>query len=83
MPMTFSYWFLLSYFVATALHLLQIATVTVTVLLLLLLSKLSYYRATKYSAVDILSPGVVELTTQLLILTNILWLPLCQINKSG
>ena len=28
-------------------------------------------------------PGVVELTTQLLILKNILWLPLCQINKFG
>src|SRR3954451_5814112 len=26
-------------------------------------------------------PGVVELTTQLLILENILWLPLCRINK--
>ena len=29
------------------------------------------------------SPGVVELTSQLLILINILWLPLCRINKSG
>ena len=28
-------------------------------------------------------PGVVELTTQLLIPENILWLPLCQINKFG
>ena len=28
-------------------------------------------------------PGVVELTTQLLILKNILWLPLCRINKFG
>ena len=28
-------------------------------------------------------PGVVELTTQLLILKNILWLPLCWINKFG
>ena len=27
--------------------------------------------------------GVVELTTQLLILENILWLPLCRINKFG
>ena len=27
--------------------------------------------------------GVIELTTQLLILENILWLPLCQINKFG
>ena len=28
-------------------------------------------------------PGVVELITQLLILKNILWLPLCRINKFG
>ena len=28
-------------------------------------------------------PGVVELTTQLLILNNTLWLPLCRINKFG
>src|SRR3954468_5315935 len=28
-------------------------------------------------------PGVVELTTQLLILEKILWLPLCRINKFG
>ena len=28
-------------------------------------------------------PGVVELTTQLIILNNILWLPLCRINKFG
>src|SRR5512146_84974 len=28
-------------------------------------------------------PGVVELTTQLLTLENLLWLPLCQINKFG
>src|SRR3989337_2511751 len=28
-------------------------------------------------------PGVVELTTQLLILDNILWPPLCRINKFG
>ena len=28
-------------------------------------------------------PGVVGLTTQLLILENILWLPLCRINKFG
>ena len=28
-------------------------------------------------------PGVVELTTQLLIHENILWLPLCRINKFG
>ena len=51
--------------------------------LLLLLSLLSYYFATKHFAADIKFPGVVELTTQLLILENILWLPLCRINKFG
>ena len=44
---------------------------------------LSYYFATKHFAADIKFPGVVELTTQLLILENILWLPLCRINKFG
>ena len=51
--------------------------------LLLPLPLLSYYLATKYFAADIKFPGVVELTNQLLILENILWLPLCQINKFG
>ena len=44
---------------------------------------LSYYFATKHFAADTKFPGVVELTTQLLILENILWLPLCRINKFG
>ena len=52
-------------------------------LLLLLLPPLSYYCATKHFAADTKFPGVVELTTQLLILENILWLPLCRINKFG
>ena len=51
--------------------------------LLLPLSLLSYYFATKHFAADIKFPGEVELTTQLLILDNILWLPLCRINKFG
>ena len=51
--------------------------------LLLPLPLLSYYFATKHFVVDIKFPGVVELTTQLLILENILWLPLCRINKFG
>ena len=51
-----------------------VANVTITVIPLLLLNNL----------LQILSyPGVVELTTQLLILKNILWLPLCRINKFG
>ena len=36
---------------------------------------LSYYFATKHFAADIKFPGVVELTTQLLILESNLWLP--------
>ena len=44
---------------------------------------LSCYFATKHFAADIKFPGVVELTTQMLILENILWLPLCRINKFG
>ena len=52
----------------------SVATVTITIIPLLLLNTL----------LQILSyPGVVELTTQLLILKNILWLPLCRINKFG
>src|SRR3954465_9716734 len=71
----------------------SVATVTITTkipntllllsLLLLPLPPLSYYFATKHFAADIKFPGVVELTTQLLILENILWLPLCRINKFG
>ena len=50
------------------------ATITFIIIPLLLLNTL----------LQILSyPGVVELTTQLLILKNILWLPLCRINKFG
>ena len=52
-------------------------------LLLLPLPPLSYYFATKHFAADTKFLGVVELTTQLLILENILWLPLCRINKFG
>ena len=52
-------------------------------LLLLPLPPLSYYCATKHFDADTKFPGVVELTTQLLILENILWLPLCRINKFG
>src|SRR3954462_11963855 len=52
-------------------------------LLLLPLPPLSYYFATKHFAADTKFPGVVELTTQLLILENILWLPLFRINKFG
>ena len=75
----FTYCSLLSYF--------TVPTITITtkllLLLLLLLPLLSYYFATKYFATDIKSPGVDELTTQLLLLENILWLHLCRINKFG
>ena len=50
------------------------ATVTFIIIPLLLLNTLLQILS---------SPGVVELTTQLLILKNILWLPLCRINKFG
>ena len=64
-----------------------VATVTITIkpknITLLPLPLLSYYFATKHFAADIKFPCVVELTTQLLILENILWLPLCRINKFG
>ena len=79
------YWFTLIYF--------PVAIVTITtkyqkhhfafVTLLLPLPSLSYYFATKHFAADTKFPGVVELTTQLLILENILWLLLCRINKFG
>ena len=72
---------------------LLVAIVTITtkyqklyfafITLLLPLPPLSYYFATKHSAADTKFPGVLELTTQLLILENILWLPLCRINKFG
>ena len=58
-------------------------TLLLLFLLLLPLPPLSHYFATKHFAADTKFPGVVELTTQLLILENILWLPLCRINKFG
>ena len=81
----FTYWSLLRYFSVA------IAIITTKYqkhyfcyhYLLLMLSLLSYYFATKHFAADIKFPGVVELTTQLVILENILWLPLCRINKFG
>ena len=45
------------------------------ILLLLPLLLLPYYFATKYFAIDTKFTGVVELTTQLLIPSNILWPP--------
>ena len=75
----FTYCSLLSYF--------TVATLTITTKLsLLLLPCYRYFHTTLLlkTLLQILSyPGVVELTTQLLILENILWLPLCRINKFG
>ena len=75
----FTYCSLLIYFTAA------IVTITTKLLLLLslLLPLLPYYFATKYFAADTKFLGVVESSTQLLILENILWLPLCRINKFG
>jgi hypothetical protein len=66
--------------------LFTIATITAFILLLLLL--FHYYHHYKTVATDkplrtSLFPGAAELTTHLLRLTYILWLPLCQINKFG
>ena len=75
----FYYWSLLRYFAATA---FTAATVTLLLLLLLcyywllLLLLLSYYLATDTLLQTLNLSGVVELTTQLLILENILSLPL-------
>jgi hypothetical protein len=66
--------------------LFTIATITVFILLLLLL--FHYYHHYKTVATDkllrtSLFPSVAELTTHLLRLTYILWLPLCRINNFG
>jgi hypothetical protein len=66
--------------------LFTIATITAFILLLLLL--FHYYYHYKTVATDkplrtSLFPGATELTTHLLRLINILWLPLCRINKFG
>jgi hypothetical protein len=66
--------------------LFTIATITTFILLLLLL--FHYYHHYKTVATDkplraSLFPGAAELTTHLLRLINILWLPLCRINKFG
>jgi hypothetical protein len=64
--------------------LFTIATITAFILLLLLL--FYYYHHYKTVATDkplraSLFPGAAELTTHLSRLINILWLPLCRINK--
>ena len=64
-------------------HYKNTKNITFALFTLLPLPLLSYYFATKYFAADTKFSGVVELTTQLLILENILWLPLCRINKFG
>ena len=74
-------------------HILIFAKVTFALLLLLQSLQNCYcYFCHRYfhitlllnTLLQILSlSGVVELTTQLLILVNILWLPLCRINKFG
>jgi hypothetical protein len=66
--------------------LFTITTITAFILLLLLL--FHYYHHYKTVATDkplraSLFPGAAELTTHLLRLINILWLPLCRINKFG
>jgi hypothetical protein len=65
---------------------LLFTTATITAFILLLLLLFHYYHHYKTVATDkplrtSLFPGVAELTTHLLRLINILWLPLCRINK--
>jgi hypothetical protein len=62
-----------------------ITITTVTLLLLLLLHYCHHYKtvATDKLLQERLFPGAAELTTHLLRLTYILWLPLCRINKFG
>jgi hypothetical protein len=66
--------------------LFTIVTATASILLLLLLFYYCYYYrtvATDKLLRASLFPGAAELTTHLLRLINILWLPLCRINKFG
>ena len=75
-------------------HILCFSYLLFPLLLLQLLQNCYWYFCHRYryfhttlllnTLLQILSyPGVVELTTQLLTLENILWLPLCRINKFG
>src|SRR3954462_15565811 len=67
-------------------HILLFAiTVTIALVLLLLLLCCCYYKLLlliNFYEKE-LFPGAAELTTQLLRLASILWLPLCRINKFG
>ena len=68
--------------------LILLFTAITTAVTILLLSLFYYCYCYKTVATDNLcrarlSPGVGELTNHLLRLTNILWLPLCRINKLG
>jgi hypothetical protein len=66
--------------------LFTIATTTAFILLLLLLFHCYHYYkivATDKPLRARLFPGAAELTTHLLRLINILWLPLCRINEFG
>jgi hypothetical protein len=63
-------------------------TITAAVIILLLLLLFCYCYSYKTVTTDkllraSLFPGATELITQLLRLINILWLPLCRINKFG
>src|SRR5664279_3961739 len=62
-----------------------VVTIAVFTLLLLLLHHCCHYItvATNKLCQASIFPGVTELTTQLLRLIGILWLPLCRINKFG
>ena len=87
MPTAFAYWFFLSYYRCCCCYYshYKSATATVTVTIAIATLLLNYHIIVLLiTLLQIFSSlGVVELTTQLLILANILWLPLCRINKFG
>jgi hypothetical protein len=73
---------------AYSIIILLFTIVTIVVFILLLLLSFCYFYYYKTVANDkllraSLFPGAAELTTHLLRLINILWLPLCRINKFG
>jgi hypothetical protein len=69
-------------------YLILLITIVIITIFTLLLLLFYYYHHYKTVATDkplraSLFPGAAELTTHLLRLINILWLPLCRINKFG
>jgi hypothetical protein len=84
--LSMQYPFIHPYAYSIIILLFTIVTAAVFILLLLVLFCYCYYYKTIASDKLLranLFPGAAELTTHLLRLINILWLPLCRINKFG